>query len=100
MRLPIRNFMSRLGPRVGLLKARLKRKRRYRIDFEDLERQLNSDTKAFLLCNPHNPTGNCWSREDLDALVSLCAQNGTVVLSDETLATLLRKGRLSPRYFL
>ena len=55
----------------------------YRIDFEDLERRLSDDIKAFLLCNPHNPTGNCWSREDLETLVSLCARNGTVVLSDE-----------------
>ena len=55
----------------------------YKMDFEDLERRLSDDTKAFLLCNPHNPTGNCWSREDLETLVSLCDRNGTVVLSDE-----------------
>lgn len=64
----------------------------YRIDFEDLERQLNNDTKAFLLCNPHNPTGNCWSREDLEALVSLCARNGTVVLSDEIHCDFVARG--------
>ena len=65
----------------------------YRIDFEDLERQLNSDTKAFLLCNPHNPTGNCWSREDLETLVSLCARNGTVVLSDEIHCDFIAQGQ-------
>ena len=64
----------------------------YRIDFEDLERQLNNDTKAFLLCNPHNPTGNCWSREDLETLVSLCARNGTVVLSDEIHCDFVARG--------
>ena len=64
----------------------------YRIDFEDLERQLSSDTKAFLLCNPHNPTGNCWSREDLETLVSLCARNGTVVLSDEIHCDFIAEG--------
>jgi len=64
----------------------------YRIDFEGLERQLSSETKAFLLCNPHNPTGNCWSREDLEALVSLCARNGTVVLSDEIHCDFIAQG--------
>ena len=65
----------------------------YRIDFEDLERQLSNDTKAFLLCNPHNPTGNCWSREDLETLVSMCARNGTVVLSDEIHCDFIAQGQ-------
>ena len=65
----------------------------YRIDFEDLERQLSNDTKAFLLCNQHNPTGNCWSREDLETLVSLCARNGTVVLSDEIHCDFIAQGQ-------
>ena len=34
---------------------------RYQIDFEDFERRATSDTKVFILCNPQNPTGNCWS---------------------------------------
>ena len=64
----------------------------YKMDFEDLERRLSDDTKAFLLCNPHNPTGNCWSREDLETLVSLCGRNGTVVLSDEIHCDFVARG--------
>ena len=64
----------------------------YKMDFEDLERRLSDDTKAFLLCNPHNPTGNCWSREDLETLVSLCDRNGTVVLSDEIHCDFVARG--------
>ena len=40
---------------------------RYSIDFEDFERRISHDTNTFILCNPQNPTGNCWSPEDLTA---------------------------------
>ncbi|MGL1475145.1 aminotransferase class I/II-fold pyridoxal phosphate-dependent enzyme, partial [Vibrio parahaemolyticus] len=36
-----------------------------------------------ILCNPHNPTGNCWSREDLTALGQICTRRRVVVLADE-----------------
>ena len=35
------------------------------IEFEDLERRISHDTNTLILCNPQNPTGNCWSKEDL-----------------------------------
>ena len=38
---------------------------KYFIDFEDFERRIGPDTHAFILCNPQNPTGNCWSPEEL-----------------------------------
>ena len=34
---------------------------RYSIDFEDLERRISHETNTLILCNPQNPTGNCWS---------------------------------------
>ena len=37
------------------------------IDFDDFERRISHDTNTFILCNPQNPTGNCWSPEDLTA---------------------------------
>ena len=40
---------------------------RYEIDFDDFERRIDHDVHAFLLCNPHNPTGNVWSRGGPDA---------------------------------
>ena len=36
---------------------------RYSMDFEDFERRIGHDTNTFILCNPQNPTGNCWSQE-------------------------------------
>lgn len=56
---------------------------RYEIDFEDLERRIDHDVHAFILCNPHNPTGNVWSREDLTRLGEICTRRRVVVLADE-----------------
>jgi cystathionine beta-lyase len=56
---------------------------RYAIDFEELERRIGPETKTMIVCNPHNPTGNCWSREDLAAVGEICTRRGVVVLADE-----------------
>ena len=56
---------------------------RYRMDFDDLERRIDHDTHAFILCNPHNPTGNVWSRADLATLGDICNRRRVVVVSDE-----------------
>ena len=56
---------------------------RYHMDFEDLERRIDHDTHALILCNPHNPTGNVWSRANLMTLGEICTRRRVVVLSDE-----------------
>lgn len=55
----------------------------YHIDWDDFEARLTTDCHAFLLCNPQNPTGNCWSEEDLLRMGELCLKNNVVVLADE-----------------
>jgi cystathionine beta-lyase len=56
----------------------------YRIDFDDLEKKA-SDPKAklLLLCNPHNPTGRVWTRDELTNIGEICLRNGVTVVSDE-----------------
>ena len=56
---------------------------RYAMDFDDLEGRIDHDTHALILCNPQNPTGNVWSREDLMRLGDICTRRRVVVLSDE-----------------
>ncbi|PYP39697.1 MAG: hypothetical protein DMD48_05635 [Gemmatimonadetes bacterium] len=56
---------------------------RYSIDFEDFERRISHNTNTFILCNPQNPTGNCWSAEDLTRLGEICLRRRVVVLADE-----------------
>jgi cysteine-S-conjugate beta-lyase len=55
----------------------------YEIDFEQLERILTPDIKMFLLCNPHNPGGKVWTKNDLQRLGELCVKNGILLLSDD-----------------
>ena len=56
----------------------------YKIDFDDLEKKA-SDPKAkiMLLCNPHNPTGRVWTREELTGIGEICLRHGLTVISDE-----------------
>ena len=56
---------------------------RYAMNFYDLERSIDHDKHALILCNPQNPTGNVWSREDLMRLGDICTRRRVVVLSDE-----------------
>jgi cystathionine beta-lyase len=65
---------------------------RYVMDFEDLERCIDHDTHALILCNPQNPTGNVWSREDLMTLGEICTRRRVVVLSDEVHCDFIAKG--------
>jgi len=46
----------------------------------------------FILCNPHNPTGRCWSKNELTQLLTLCEKYSVTVLSDEIWADLLLPG--------
>ena len=56
----------------------------YRIDFEDLERKASDDkVKLMLLCNPHNPAGRVWTREELTRIGEICLRHGVTVVSDE-----------------
>ncbi|WP_338596526.1 MalY/PatB family protein [Clostridium baratii] len=55
---------------------------RYYIDFEKLESQLK-DVRGIILCNPHNPSGRCWSKEELERLIGLCNKNNITIISDE-----------------
>ena len=54
------------------------------INWEDLEaRCADPAAKVLLLCNPHNPVGRIWTRDELDRLGEIARRNGLVVLSDE-----------------
>ncbi|MGH9324245.1 MAG: MalY/PatB family protein [Vicinamibacteria bacterium] len=66
---------------------------RYSIDFDDLERRISHDTSTLILCNPQNPTGNCWSAEDLTRLGEICLRRRVVVLSDEIHCDFVMKGQ-------
>lgn len=57
---------------------------RYEIDFDDLERKLAHErARLMLLCNPHNPGGRVWTRDELTRVAELCRKYGVRVVSDE-----------------
>jgi cystathionine beta-lyase len=66
---------------------------RYSLDFEDFERRIGHDTHTFILCNPQNPTGNCWSPEDLTRLGEICLRRRVIVLADEIHCDFVAKGQ-------
>ena len=57
---------------------------RYEIDFEDFEQKCaDSKVVAYLLCNPHNPCGRVWTREELEKIGEICRKHHVWVISDE-----------------
>ncbi len=56
----------------------------YTIDFDDLEQKAaDPGVKLMLLCNPHNPVGRVWTREELLRIGAICFKNDVLVISDE-----------------
>ncbi len=56
----------------------------YTVDYEDLEHKAaDSKVKVMLLCNPHNPAGRVWKREELVRIGEICIRHGVTVVSDE-----------------
>lgn len=56
----------------------------YVMDYDDLEQKLSDpQVKVMLLCNPHNPVGHVWKREELARLGDMCIRHGVTVVSDE-----------------
>ena len=53
------------------------------MDFADLEEKLSSGVKLMILCNPHNPAGRVWKREELQRVVNLCNRYGATIICDE-----------------
>lgn len=66
----------------------------YEVDFEKLEAALaDPQTALFILCNPHNPTGNIWNKDVLTRIGDLCAEHGVTVISDEIHCDLTMPGK-------
>lgn len=62
---------------------------RYEIDFNALEACLQSRCKLLWLCNPHNPVGRAWTREELQKVADICMRYDVYILSDDVYCGLL-----------
>ncbi len=56
---------------------------RWLFDFEGFEKAITKNTKLFMFCNPHNPTGRVYSREEILTLAGICAKHDIIICSDE-----------------
>ncbi|MCA1064914.1 pyridoxal phosphate-dependent aminotransferase [Rossellomorea aquimaris] len=63
----------------------------YTIDFGAFEESLKSGVKLFLLCNPHNPSGRVWTKDELTKMAQLCRKYNVVIVSDEIHSDLVFK---------
>ena len=66
--------------------------KRYSLDFEDFEKKIvEHEVKLYILCNPHNPVGRVWSKEELQRLSEICNRHHVFVISDEIHADFVYK---------
>ena len=64
----------------------------YTMDLEDFEAKAKDGAKYFILCNPHNPVGRCWTREELKQVGDICVKYGVEIISDEIHSDLMLDG--------
>jgi len=65
----------------------------YHIDFDDFERKCADEkTTVFLLCNPHNPCGRVWIKEELQRMADICRKHHVKVISDEIHCEIIMPG--------
>jgi len=63
------------------------------MDFEDLERRIDDQTRTLILCSPHNPVGRVWTEEELRRLADICRTRDLTVVADEIHADLVFRGQ-------
>ncbi len=72
----------------------------YSIDFDLLNKELEDPkSKILVLSNPHNPTGNIWSKDELEEIAKLCKKNNVLVISDEIHCDIVKPGLKYTPYF-
>lgn len=64
----------------------------YTMDLEDFESRITEKTKAVIFCNPHNPSGRVWTREELQAFADICVKHDLYIISDDIHSELISEG--------
>jgi cysteine-S-conjugate beta-lyase len=68
----------------------------YTQDLEAFERAITKQTSLFYLCNPHNPTGLVYTRQELETLAQICLRNKVMIVADEIHSDLILEGKHTP----
>jgi len=84
---PVYPPIQRVPGNVGLTSDEMELERqpdgRYAIDFERFEAAIGERTRMFLLCNPHNPVGRVFRRDELQRMAEICVRRGLLICADE-----------------
>ena len=81
------------GCELAECRLRWNRNERFEIPWDELEALCRDErTTVFLLCNPHNPTGRVWTKEELERMNDICMKHGVKVVSDEIHCELVMPG--------
>lgn len=64
----------------------------YTMDFEKFEKSITPKTKATIICNPHNPCGRVWTRDELKTLADICLKHNLYIISDDIHSEIVYSG--------
>lgn len=64
----------------------------YEMDFAQMESIVDEHTKMMILCNPHNPTGRAWTKEELVHVAEFCKKYNLILFTDEIHGDLMKSG--------
>ena len=89
------SMAARLTGRKLVDNPLIEREGTYEIDFQDLEAKTRDPrNKVLIFCNPHNPIGKVWSKEDIRRLVDICVKNDVFIIDDEIHNDLILPGHV------
>jgi cystathionine beta-lyase len=92
---PFLHAVNEMG-RQSLLQSLVTGEERFEIDFDKIEASIDSSTRIFTLCNPHNPSGRAFDEVELTKIGELCCRHDLIILSDEIHADLV----FEPKYHI
>ena len=88
---PLQNAILKNGRRM-LASPLKKNGERFEMDFEYMESLLDEHTKMMIMCNPHNPTGRAWTKEELVQAADFCKKHDLILFTDEIHGDLMKAG--------
>jgi cystathionine beta-lyase len=89
---PILDAPGNAGCTLDQMELTLRPDGQYEIDFDAFEAAITGRTGIFILCNPHNPVGRVFRRDELERMAEICLRHSVVICSDEIHCDLVFEG--------
>ena len=98
---PMYNHIREVTKEAGLPMIEVPMKKtgdRFTMDFAAMEQAVTPETKTFILCNPHNPVGRCYTKKELLETAAFCEKHDLLLVSDEIHCELVLEGQHTPAF--